>query len=127
MRIGYNLRRLRESKGWSQEAFALMLGMSQSTVSNIESNKQDVAWEQIERWALLLEVPPEELIHQDAPVFNSHHQRGGHASNYVIHNGCDTALAAKDEIIATKNEVIALLKERVQALEKEVQRYQKGE
>ncbi|MFN0215101.1 MAG: helix-turn-helix domain-containing protein [Saprospiraceae bacterium] len=47
MRIGHNLRRLRESKGWSQEAFALMVGASQSTISNIESNKQDVTWEQI--------------------------------------------------------------------------------
>ncbi len=81
MRIGHNLRRLRESKGWSQEAFALVVGASQSTISNIESNKQDVTWEQIELYSRKLETTPEELIHQDAPIFNNHHQQGGQASN----------------------------------------------
>jgi Predicted transcriptional regulators len=117
MRIGHNIRRFREAKGWSQEALALQLGISQSTVSNVESNKQDLAWEQIEQWAYTLEVPPEEITRQDAPTFNSYNQQGGQANNYIVQHTHDPALAAKDEAIAAKNELINLLKAKIAELQ----------
>lgn len=94
MRIGHNLRRFRDSKGWTQDAFAHLVGLGQSTISNIESNKQDVTWEQIELFSEKLGITPEELIRQDAPIFNSLHQQGGQANNYIIHNGAEEIVSA---------------------------------
>ncbi|MFN0033627.1 MAG: helix-turn-helix domain-containing protein [Saprospiraceae bacterium] len=126
MRIGHNVRRYREKKGWKQESLAEKIGMSQSNLSNIESNKQDATWEQIQAIALALEVNTKKLTAQKNPVFNSNHQQGGHANNYIVHNGAEAALAAKDEVIAAKNEMIAILHARVLVLESELQTSRKG-
>jgi transcriptional regulator with XRE-family HTH domain len=122
MRIGFNIRRYREKRGWSQEALGSMVGKSQSTISSIESNEQDVPWELLESFAQAFHVTTDELAHPDTPVFNSHHQQGGHANNYIIQNGADAALAAKDEVIAAKNETIETLKKRIQELESALRR-----
>ena len=58
----------------------------------------------------VFEISTDELIQSPQPVFNSHHQQGGHANNYIVNNGLEAALIAKDEVIAAKNEVINLLK-----------------
>ncbi|MEQ1747525.1 MAG: helix-turn-helix transcriptional regulator [Saprospiraceae bacterium] len=66
--IGPSLRRARDSKGWSQEVFAPVVGMSQSNLSNIESNKQKVSWETIQLIAHKLDLTPEELLDADGGV-----------------------------------------------------------
>jgi len=113
MRIGHNVRRYREKRGWKQESLAEKIGMSQSNLSNIESNKQDATWEQIQAIAQALEVSTKKLTSQKSPVFNSNYQQVGHANNYIVQNGAEATLAAKDEVIAAKNEVIATLQARI--------------
>ena len=126
MRIGHNIRRYREKKGWKQESLAEKIGMSQSNLSNVESNKQDATWEQIQAIAEALEISTQKLTKQKNPVFNSNHQQGGHANNYIVHNGTEDAIAAKDEVIAAKNEVISVLQDKLQVLENELKVYRKG-
>ncbi|MFN0037004.1 MAG: hypothetical protein ACKVUS_18270 [Saprospiraceae bacterium] len=60
---------------------------------------------------------PDGLIQQDNISLHIETQNGGSANNYVVHNGSDAALAAKDEVIAAKSEMIVLLQERIQDLE----------
>lgn len=121
MRLGSNIRRYRETKGWSQEALARSIeGMSQSSISRIESNEQDLSWEQIESFAKAFNIDVQELVNQAAPIFHNHNQQGGNASNYIVQNGSELALAAKDEVISAKNDIIAALKGRIASLEKEM-------
>jgi transcriptional regulator with XRE-family HTH domain len=105
MFIGQNLRRERESKGWSQEALGMAAGgLSQGTVSLIESNKQEASWEQIINFSRAFDIPPEQLIRSDnSPVINigtqqgsSHNHNNGH--NYVIHSDGEVA-ALKQRVI----------------------------
>jgi transcriptional regulator with XRE-family HTH domain len=118
MRIGTNIRFQRELRGWSQEALAASLsGISQSTISRIENNEQDVSWEMIEVFAKVFSISTDELIHPAQPVFNNHHQQGGHAANYIVLQGMEEALSAKDKLIAAKDEMIAFLKLRIKELE----------
>jgi transcriptional regulator with XRE-family HTH domain len=126
MRIGHNLRRIRESKGWTQDAFAHLVGVGQSTISNIESNKQDVTWEQIELFSQKLEITPEEMIRQDAPIFNSLHQQGGQANNYIIQNGAEEIISAKNDTISALQALIREKDIRIQLLEFEVERLKKA-
>ena len=37
--IGFNIKRIREQKGWSQDAFALSLGKTSKTVQRIEKGE----------------------------------------------------------------------------------------
>ena len=84
MRIGSNIRYHRESKGWSQDALAAnMHGISQSTVSRIENNEQDLMWEQIEAFAQVFEISTDELIRPHQTIINSNYQQGGHSNNYT--------------------------------------------
>ena len=70
MCIGQNLRRERETKGWSQEALGLSAdGLSQGTVSLIESNKQEASWEQIISFSKALEISPEQLMRTDNSTY----------------------------------------------------------
>lgn len=59
--IGPNLRRERDKKGIRQIPFAEMADMSQGNLSNIESNKQSVSWEQVQVFAKILGIPTERL------------------------------------------------------------------
>jgi len=122
MRIGKNLIRHRNAKGWSQEDVASMAGMSQSNYSKIESDKQDVKWEQIESLANILETEPEELIRQDSIVLNIETQNGGNANNYVVQNNAEAIIAAKDETIASLKAHLKGLEDQNQFLRDQIQK-----
>ncbi|MET0371172.1 MAG: helix-turn-helix transcriptional regulator [Sphingobium sp.] len=61
-RLGKNLRRLREAKGWSQEAFAHEAGIHRTYVSDIERGTRNPTIMIVEKLAKPLEVPPCELL-----------------------------------------------------------------
>ncbi len=61
-RLGKNLRRLREAKGWSQEAFAHEAGIHRTYVSDIERGARNPTIVIVEKLAKPLGVPPGELL-----------------------------------------------------------------
>lgn len=75
MKIGDNIKRSREAKGWSQKEVALSLQMDQSQYSKIENNKTDPHLSTIEKIAEALGVSIEELfsaekVFQDVSSFD---------------------------------------------------------
>ena len=61
-RLGKNLRRLREAKGWSQEAFAHEAGIHRTYVSDIERGARNPTIAVVEKLAKPLDVPASELL-----------------------------------------------------------------
>jgi transcriptional regulator with XRE-family HTH domain len=61
-RLGTNLRRLREAKGWSQEAFAHEAGIHRTYVSDIERGARNPTIMILEKLAKPLGVPAAELL-----------------------------------------------------------------
>jgi transcriptional regulator with XRE-family HTH domain len=116
MRIGSNLRRYRNAKGWSQDVVAQMAGMSQSNYSHIESDAQDVRWEQIETLAAVLETSPENLIRSENITLNIENQHGGNANNYVVQNGIEGESAALRGHIHALEAECQFLRQQVQTL-----------
>jgi transcriptional regulator with XRE-family HTH domain len=53
-RLGQNLRRLREARGWSQEAFADEAGLHRTYVSDIERGARNPTIKVVEKLALAL-------------------------------------------------------------------------
>ena len=61
-RLGKNLRRLREARGWSQEAFADEAGIHRTYVSDIERAARNPTITVVEKLAVPLGVSVSELL-----------------------------------------------------------------
>ena len=61
-RLGQNVRRLREAKGWSQEDYADRAGIHRTYVSDIERGRRNPTISVIEKLAKPLEVTAGQLI-----------------------------------------------------------------
>lgn len=60
-KFGEQIRRLRKTKGWSQETFAYECGLDRTYIGGIERGERNVALRNIERLAKSLNVSISEL------------------------------------------------------------------
>lgn len=65
MRLGRNIRRLRQDRGWSQEDYADRAGIHRTYVSDIERGARNPTITVVEKLAGPLEVPPGTLLDGD--------------------------------------------------------------
>ncbi|WP_140986931.1 helix-turn-helix domain-containing protein [Asticcacaulis tiandongensis] len=61
-RLALNLRRLRQQKGWSQEAFAFHADIHRTYISDLERGARNPSLTIIEKLANTLEVKAGELV-----------------------------------------------------------------
>lgn len=61
-RLGLNVRRLREAKGWSQEDYADRAGIHRTYVSDIERGRRNPTITVVEKLARPLEVRAGDLL-----------------------------------------------------------------
>jgi transcriptional regulator with XRE-family HTH domain len=62
LRLGSNVRRLREERGWSQEQYAFEAGIHRTYVSQIERGQRNPTITVVERLARPLNVLPGRLL-----------------------------------------------------------------
>jgi transcriptional regulator with XRE-family HTH domain len=62
MNIALRIRKVRESKGYSQEYMAIKLGINQSSYCKLENNQRKISIEKIVRIAELLNIELVKLI-----------------------------------------------------------------
>ncbi|MEL7206989.1 MAG: helix-turn-helix transcriptional regulator [Actinomycetota bacterium] len=60
--VGVNLRRLREARGLSQEAFALELDFHRTYIGGVERGERNLTLQSVERFADALGVSPWVLL-----------------------------------------------------------------
>lgn len=61
-RVGENVRRYRQSKGLSQEAFAAEIGFNRTYVGGIERGERNLSLKSLEHLGALLGVDPLDLL-----------------------------------------------------------------
>jgi len=61
-RLGQNVRRLREAKGWSQEDYADRAGIHRTYVSDIERGRRNPTVTVVEKLAVPFAIRPGELL-----------------------------------------------------------------
>ena len=61
-RLSLNMRRLRQSKGWSQEEFAHQAGLHRTYVSDLERGARNPTITVVDRMAVALGVPVGALL-----------------------------------------------------------------
>ncbi|MEY3241151.1 MAG: helix-turn-helix protein [Bacteroidota bacterium] len=122
--IGPNLRRERDKKGIRQIPFAQMADMSQGNLSNIESNKQSVNWEQVQVFAKILGIPTERLT-DEKNTLNIHiEQQSGSANgnNNVVNNTpSETTFKVQEERIAAQQEEITFLRSQLDSAFRQIE------
>ena len=62
IRLGRNVRALREARGWSQEEYADRAGIHRTYVSDIERGRRNPTITVVEKLAVPLEVEPGRLL-----------------------------------------------------------------
>lgn len=68
--LGIKIKRLRQSKGYSQEQFAEAIGVATRTLCGIETGKNFLTADTLEKILTTLEISPEELfaVSQNRPA-----------------------------------------------------------
>lgn len=62
MTLGNNVRRIRESKGWSQDKLSEESGLHRTYISGIERGVRNPTIEIVQEIALALDVSPSQLL-----------------------------------------------------------------
>ena len=60
--VGRNLRRYREARGLSQEAFADLVGVHRTYMGGLERGERNLTLRSVERIAALIKIDPMELL-----------------------------------------------------------------
>lgn len=89
------IRFLRESQGLSQEFLAGELGISQKTLSRMETGETDISVNQLKSIAKVLGVSATELFEDNKISIHIENQNG--ENFYGIQNGTVISLGAKEE------------------------------
>lgn len=113
MKVGQNIRKIRELKGLSQEFMASKLDISQSAYSDLENNKTQLSTERLSKVAHLLDVSINDVINfSDKNVFKNtfnENSKGFFNVEQVILESFDNErIAYKDQIEHLKNEITFL-------------------
>ena len=64
--VGRNLRRYRQTRGLSQEAFADLVGVHRTYMGGLERGERNLTLRSLERLAAVIEVNPLELLQEQA-------------------------------------------------------------
>lgn len=114
---GHNVKRIRESKGISQQGLEPLVHLSQQTISRYE-DKRVIDEEMLQRFAKALEVPVEILKNMEEDACFNYYIENNTFSDNVNAGGILNNYNPVDEIIKLCNEKVELY-ERMLANEKE--------
>ncbi len=63
--VGRNLRRYRQERGYSQEAFAEVMGVHRTYMGGVERGERNLTLQTLEKMADILDVEPLSLLTED--------------------------------------------------------------
>lgn len=75
VRFGELFRRHREANSLTQEQVSKMVGLSRTSIANIEAGRQKILLHQLFDLAATVEVPPSALLPQDSSLADSEIER----------------------------------------------------
>ncbi|MDY3317043.1 helix-turn-helix transcriptional regulator [Riemerella anatipestifer] len=119
-KIGVNIRRLRERKGFSQEYVEQELNISQASYARLENENTKVTVERLSKIAEILETDITEFFNENRlSIQTQNNYEGSYGNGYVQNLHIENKEATQKLIesyearIKEKDDIIALLKELV--------------
>lgn len=114
-RIGENIRKLRNLKGYSQEYLSKKLKMSQNNYSELERGKVKLTIERLNEIAKILEVAPEDILNFDGGFsFKNKNHKGG--NQILVNMFSEKIIEAYEKRIEELKEQNTHLKEEIKFL-----------
>lgn len=115
-KIGENIRKVRELKGYSQQYMADKLEISQRAYSTIESENNKIDTERLKSIAEILEVNAFDLLNfNDRVLFsNTHFTHSGVGMFNTIHLGTETQIEELRAEVKHLREQVSFLQELIQ-------------
>lgn len=110
--VAEKIKRLRKSKGFSQEEMAERLHISQSAYARIETGESHSWAAHIEKLSEIFEVKPENFLTDEVNNINNSDQTGGMAFQFV--GTINTINSLSEKITELYEERIKELKEQVE-------------
>jgi transcriptional regulator with XRE-family HTH domain len=122
MLLGSKIRKIRELKRLSQEELANLVGVSQTTIHNIESNKLlgvDIGL--AIKISQTLDIPIQELLPESYQMFFNQNNSHSHIQNGTIFNQKEHSVESEalKLVVETQKELIENLKALISILQKE--------
>jgi transcriptional regulator with XRE-family HTH domain len=119
---GQKLRVLREFRNYSQEYIAAKLGITQNAYSRIENNQTKMTAERLGRLAVILNIPPMELLSDKEPILHfsdtssypAPPPREDHWKEMI-----ENTRQLYGQVICSKDEKIAFLENEIHTLRRE--------
>jgi transcriptional regulator with XRE-family HTH domain len=109
--IGNRLKKLRRSKGMSQEQVADYLHLSRSAYARIESGESHSWASYLTEICQVFEITPEELVKSDTIVVNINEQEGVSANGIIINQLSEKLIEQYEERIQELKQIISDLRE----------------
>lgn len=118
--VAEKIKRLRKSKGFSQEDMAEKLHISQSAYARIESGESHSWAAHIEKLSEIFEVKPENFLTDETNNLEQENteQKGGMAFQFV--GTINTINSLSEKLIEQYEERIEELKEKIKELKEEI-------
>jgi transcriptional regulator with XRE-family HTH domain len=117
---GQKLRVLREFRNYSQEYIAEKLGITQNAYSRIENNQTKMTAERLGRLAIILNIPPMELLSDKEPILHfSDTTLPGPPREDHWKEMIENTRQLYGQVICSKDEKIAFLENEIHTLHRE--------
>lgn len=117
MKIGNNIKKLRELRNFSQQALAAELEISQKQMSRIENDEVSPTLELVSKICEALNVRLQELLNfNESNIFNNinNTKTGDYTSNTYVNTEIDQIKALYEKLLAEKERTILLLQKALQ-------------
>jgi len=127
MELGYKLKKIRESKKYSQQEIAVLLCVSQKTYSNFESCKSKPSLVQLCKLSIILEFDLLQCLNElGIPYYKDRFEDPIKMSEASKSNNLQEILIKKNHAqLKDKDEIIFLLKEKIHALKHNIEKNNK--
>lgn len=120
IKIGNRLRKLRISKGYSQEYMADVLQISQKTYSNMENDKSSISIDTLKKIASEYNLDLMEILSDERVIVqnNNSHDTSTFQGGIIINHLSEELLTQMKERIEDLKSIIAEKDKRIQQLER---------
>lgn len=103
--IGFNIRKIREQKGFSQEYMANILNISQASYARMENEETKITVERLQKIAEILETSIVDFFNNDRYIIHNQNYDSAYGNAYV-HNLTIENKEATEKLIASYEERI---------------------
>ncbi|EKB59461.1 helix-turn-helix domain-containing protein [Bergeyella zoohelcum] len=117
--LGFNIRKIREQKGFSQEYMANVLNISQASYARMENEETKITVERLQKIAEILETSIIDFFNNDRYIINNQNYDNAYGNAYVQNLTIENK-DANEKLIASYEQRISEYQERLKEKDEQI-------